>query len=645
MRLTLDTPTDLLAETEAGIIWVSDVVHWRRIVGPLVLAALGVVCAGVAEAFARQGDATIGWLWWVGMIAIFAPAAAALLFARLSRMEAVSILLVVGMALYAVKLLYAPGALWGYDEALHFRTIDNLLATHHLFTPNELLPVSPYYPGLEAVTAAMVQVTGLSAVQAGLVLIGIVRLVAVLGIFLLLERIASPSRFAGSATLLYMSCPAFLYFDSMFSYESLALALSIVTLFVLAAAQLDRGVRRQGLNAIAAVLVLAVVVTHHVTSLILAGVLVAWTLFQVGYTKWSRMKNPILSKTDRASFRRRVYLLDLPGSLWVPVLAVVGVSAWLLNVAEIAISYLGPQLMSGVNDIVHLILTGGSGGRQLFQSSAGHSAPFLERAVGIGSVLLILLLIPPSILYLWERRNSSVLSHFLGIGALAYPAILALRFTRGGWDVGSRATAFVYLPLAFTIAAGIESIVARILGRSRIFAWLVVLVVAIIFAGGIIAGTAPITRLPAPYDPGVAEIPYDTESLAAAAWASDTLGRDNRFAGDSAGGALIGSFGRQQLVTSDSTVSISALFLPPFYDTQQIGVVKAGKIHYVLADRRIAGTEPLKGFIYEKWERDIYDYGSSVPSDTVNKFDDVFEASKIFDSGHMEFYDLSRTTR
>ena len=645
MRFALDKPSDLIAETEAGIIWMSDALDWRRVAPPIVFAGLGVACTGVAEALARQGDTSIGWLWWLGVVAIFAPAAATLFFIRLSRIEAVSILLVVGVALYAVKLLYAPGMLWGYDEALHFRTVDNLLATNHLFSPNALLPVSPYYPGLEAATAAIVQLTGLSAVQAGLVLIGIVRLVAVLGVFLLLERIAPPSRFAGPATLLYMSCPAFLYFDSMFSYESLALALSLVTLFVLAAAQLERGARRQGLNFIAATLVLAVVVTHHVTSLILTGVLVAWTLFQVGSTSWNRRRNPRAPENDEASRKSRVYLLDLPGSLWVPILGVAAVTAWLLKVASITISYLGPQLLSGLNDIIHLIMTGGSGSRQLFQSTAGHSAPFLERAVGIVSVLFILLLIPPSIMYLWERRNSSVLSHFLGIGSLAYPAILALRFTRGGWDVCSRATAFVYLPLAFTIAAGIELIVARVLGRRWFFAWLVTLVATVIFAGGIVAGTAPITRLPAPYNPGVAEIPYDTESLAAANWASDSLGRGNRFAADSAGAALIGSFGRQQIVTSDASVSVSALFLPPFFDTQQRRVISAGKIHYVLVDRRIAGAEPLKGFIYEKWERQIFDYGSVVSSDTVGKFDDVRDASKIFDSGNLEFYDMSRIAR
>jgi hypothetical protein len=297
--------------------------------------------------------------------------------------------------------------------------------------------------------------------------------------------------------------------------------------------------------------------------------------------------------------------------------------------------------MSGLTEVVRMIRFQGSG-RRLFESSSGHSAPLLERAVGIGSVLIILVLIPLGMKYLWERRHSNVLSRFLAVGSLAYPAILALRFTRSGWDVGSRATAFVYLPLAFTIAAGIELVIARRVGQSRLRETGIVLLTSIIFAGGIIAGTAPVTRLPSPYDPGIAEVPYDVESLAAANWAANTLGPGNRFAADSAGSALIGSIGRQVILTSEDGVSVSALFLSPGFDTNERSIVKNGKIDYVLVDRRIAGTEPLKGFIYEKWERQVVDYGSSVSSDTVNKFSVLRDASKVFDSGNIQFFELHR---
>jgi hypothetical protein len=636
-----ESEAHLIAETEAGLTWVSGRLRWRILFGPALMAVIGVACGGVADALARHGNPGTQPLWWVGVLTIFVPAAATLLFVKVSRNEAVFTLLLVGLALFAYKLLYAPGMLWGFDELLHYRTIEDILATHRLFSPNELLPVSPYYPGMEAATAVIVQLTGLNIVQSGLVLIGVARALTVVSVFLLLERIAMPSRFAAPATLLYMACPSFLYFDSMFSYESLALSLSLVCVFVLRAAQLDHGTRRQPLNAVGAILVLAVAVTHHVTSFLLTAALVAWALIELINAIRVRKRASQAVRNDTLARRRHVYLIDLPGSGWVPALSVTAVLVWLLNIAEVAISYLTPQLMSGFNEVLRMIRFEGAS-RQLFQSTAGHSSPLLERAVGIGSVLILLVSIPLGIKYLWERRHSSVLSHSLAIGSLAYPAILALRFTRSGWDIGSRASAFVYVLLAFTVAAGIEPLIARRIRNSRLGATAVVLATAIIFAGGIVAGTSPVTRQPAPYSPGTAEVPYDVQSLAVANWAANTLGPGHRFAADSAQGTLIASVGRQRLVTSADGVFVSDLFLSPGFGNNSLSVIRKGRIDYVLVDRRITGAQPLKGFIYEPWEQQTWNYGSSVTSATVNKFDFVRDASKQFDSGDIEFFELHR---
>jgi len=637
----LDLEANLIEEAEAGLAWMSGAFGVRRIALPAVGAIVGVALVYFANAAARQGTPGMAPLWWAGVLAIFMPTAALLVFGRASRNEAVTALLLVGVALYCVKLLYAPGMLWEFDELLHYRTLDDVLRTGHVFNNNPLLHVSPYYPGLESVIASIKLVTGLSEIQAGLVLVAIVRLLGVLAIFLLLERVAIPSRFAGPATLLYMTCPAFLYFDAMMSYESMALALALVTLFVLAAAQLEQGAQRQRLNVVGAVLVLAVVVTHHVTSFILAGALTAWVLFQLFYTSRARKRDDAapLAGTRRQQLIARVS--DLPGSLWVPVLAVAATALWLLNVAEVAISYLLPQLVDGVTEMLRMIFSHESG-RQLFQSSGGHSSPLLERLAGLGSVALILLLIPISLKYIWERRHSNVLAQFFAIGSLGYPAILALRFTRNGWDVGSRATAFVYLPLAFTIAAGLELLITRRFKDSRAFAVIAMAAVAIIFAGGIIAGTAPITRMPSPYDPGVAEVPYDVESIAAADWAASTFGPGHRMVADSAQATLMGSVGRQHVLSSEESVSVSAIYIEPGLDVWGREIISNNSIGYVLVDRRLAGVEPLKGFLFEKWEREIFDYGSSLSTSTVGKFDEVRAADRVFDSGNLQFMGVGR---
>ncbi len=49
-----------------------------------------------------------------------------------------------------------------FDEFLHWRTADDILRTGHLFSENSMLPVGPYYPGLEIVTNALSTTSGLS---------------------------------------------------------------------------------------------------------------------------------------------------------------------------------------------------------------------------------------------------------------------------------------------------------------------------------------------------------------------------------------------------------------------------------------------------------------------------------------------------
>jgi len=638
---TTDSRAALLAESEAGIAWMSGATRWVHMAIPALFAALGVECVAIANAASRQTGANTQMMWWIGVLSIFVPAAIALLFAKVSRIEAVSILLTVGIALYLVKILFAPGMMWGYDELLHYRTLDSILRGHHLFTTNSLLRVSPFYPGLEAVTAVIIQITGLSPIQAEALVIAATRLLTVTSLFLIFERLASPSRLAAVATLLYMACPSFLYFDAMYAYESLALPLAFACIFALRAAQREDGRLRRTLNGAGALLLLAVVVTHHVTSFILVGTLVAWSIAEFVRDTRRESKQEIGQESSGGSIRWRARLRNLPGNGWVPLLGIVAVVGWLTTVAEITVAYLLPQLMSGVAELIRIIRREGTS-RKLFESTGGHGAPMLERVVGIGSVLAILMLILLGMLYLRKRRPLSVLGALFTFGSLAYPATLALRFTKSGWQVGARLTAFIYAPLAFVMSAGIASFSTRKTRFPRLNGLLVTSVVALIFAGGIIAGTSPITRQPAPYDPGITSVPYDTESFAAASWVAKTLPSEGRFAADSAEGALIGSVGRQWQLSSEDSVSVSALLLAPAISDRERTIIRQGRIEYVLADQRIIGSSPLKGFIYEKWERMEYDYGSSVGSETVNKFDSVHEASRVFDSGNIQIFSLSR---
>lgn len=641
----VDTRTVTPDSQSADEAWRSPGLRWRILAIPVAGALLGVACVAAADFFSSRGATWSQPLWWIGALAIFAPAAFTMLSAPLTRREAAFILIAVGMALYAVKLVYAPGRFWEFDELLHYPNVEAVLTSHRLFTPNSLLPISPYYPGLETVAAVIVELTGLPIIQAGLVLVGVAHALMVGALFLLLERVAIPPRYAATASLIYLACPAFLYFDSQFAYESLALALTVGCLFALRAAQLEDALpRRRRLEMLGALLMLAVIITHHVTSIALVVILLIWTLGESLAARNAR------SRWLAAAAENAETPVDtageppertLPGSGWVPILGVVALIGWFLAVASATVSYLGPQIASGLAELVRIIRLEETG-RTLFQSGGGSSAPLLERVVGIGSVILIIALIPVGFRYLWRRTEYVALSRIFALGSLTYPAVLALHLTRSGWEVGSRATAFVYIPLSLTVAASLRLFTDRAARPTAFRVVSAALAAVLIFAGGIIAVTSVYSRQPAPYDPGRAWTPYDVESLAAAQWAAGELGPGHRIAADSASGALMGSLGRQIVVASKGKTSISQLFLSPNFGPLETKIAKDGGIGYVVVDRRISGAKPVKGYVFEKWEQSVQPYRSSVASDTVNKFEQLYNASKVFDSGNIRFFDLSR---
>src|SRR5438552_4512474 len=173
-------------------------------------------------------------LFWTGLLLMFIPTAARVVSAKPTRQERIGLLTILGIGLYLVKFLQSPVAFILMDESAHWRTLTNILGSGHLFGHNALLPVSPFYPGLEGVTSALASVSGLSPFAAARLLIGVARVIIVVALYLLYERVSGSARVAGIATLLYMGNPGFLFFDTQFAYESLALPLASLVLFALA---------------------------------------------------------------------------------------------------------------------------------------------------------------------------------------------------------------------------------------------------------------------------------------------------------------------------------------------------------------------------------------------------------------------------
>ena len=250
----------------------------RTAIAVAVMAA-GVLLISVSYAAGRAGASGAGHgaavaAFWLGEAAIFAVPAA-LVLGRREPGEAQAAWLTVALATatYLVKYLYSPSFFEFSDEFLHLRTLTSLLASHHLFGANYALPVSPGYPGLEIVTSGLMDLTGLSAFPAGLIVAGLAHLVFTTALYTLFRLVGGTTRIGLAAVAIYAANPHYQVFDAIFGYQTLALAFFALALLAMYKATRPDTSRPRVITAwtLAAVFTAATAVTHHVTSYVLAG--------------------------------------------------------------------------------------------------------------------------------------------------------------------------------------------------------------------------------------------------------------------------------------------------------------------------------------------------------------------------------------
>lgn len=589
---------------------------WGRLPEFSLLAAVGllIVAAGDAAAWhgARWGTA----LFWLGLAVVVAPFAARLLSAAPARRERVGLVVLLGMGLYLVKIFHSPLYFSDIDELGHWRTVSDILRSNHLFHENPLLTVSPYYPGLEMVTAAVARVTGLGVYPAGLLVVGCAKLMLVIALFLLAERLSASARVAGIACLIYCANPNFVFFDSNFSYESLALPLAVLTLLLVARFVAEDGPVRIGHALVIGVLIGAVTVTHHMTSYALLAFFALWAAVA------SVRAEPHRGRTAA----KRLGVLTL--------FTLCLVAVWTDLVASLAISYLQPVLSSAVLSFLKLVFRD-EGSRQLFRSRSGYVAAAWEHWAAYASVGLVLLSLPLGIVAVWHRHRRRAALLALSLAVLAYPLTLGLRLTPSGAETSNRASEFLFIAICLVAAVGLVEYHSRRLPVRALWLGLPLCAVVLV-TGGIIIGTPPWSRLPGPYLVGADDRSVDSEGIAAAAWMRDTLGPDNRVASDRIGTLLAGSYGEQRAVTGlidRIPTELIALFASPTFGQDQLDTITRGRIQYVEFDRRITQSLPRAIYFDDDPPR-----SEPISAAAMAKFDNNAGISRLYDSGNIVLY-------
>lgn len=597
-----------------------------------LISTMGVLLIALAYEGGRL--AAQSWpelLFWFGMLLLFIPVAARLLSARPTRQERIALLVVTTINFYLVKYLQYPLYFAYYDEFLHVRSTQDIAASSHLFQANPLLPISAYYPGLEIITNALSSLTGLSTFLAGTLVIGIAMLILVLSLYLIYERISNSMHIAGIATLLYMVNPSFIFFDTMFAYESLALPLAIFVVFVIVRRGSVPVRQRPALVLLTWLGIVAVVVTHHLTSFALLVFLCAWSI--VFLLLW---KAPVFRKNQA----QRVQAGPRGAALVAFVLTVL----WLMYTDWQAVTYLAPHITNTMNQAIQ-ILTHRAPARQLFHSNTSSSAsPLWERIAAYGSEVLILVGLPFGLREIWRRLRTNAFAFTLGCLVLIYPASLLLHLTPTGAELANRATEFLFVALAFVLAIGaVQALLARSASWKRTA--IVTGAVTIIFFGQMILGSGqPWSLLPGPYLVGADARSIEPEGITAAEWADAYLGAGNVVASDRDNTLLMATFGNQEAETAGSgKIPVSSLFLSPYFGPNARTVIEQDGIQYLVVDLRLSTALPAVGTYFNS--------ANTQPATTplsraaLTKFDGVQDVSRIFDSGDIIIYNVEAISR
>lgn len=613
-------------------------------------------------AFANTNALAAAWgaetFFWLGLMVMLLPSAVRLMAVDVSRRERIALVVGLGLAFYLVKLLHSPFAFTYSDEFLHLFNTSQILETGRLFSENPVLQVSPLFPGLAAVTAAVTTLTGLSTFVSGVVVIGVARLVLFLAFYLFAEQASYSSRVAGLATLFYMCHSNFLFWSAQFAYESLALPLALGVLYMILRRE---GVAERshylGLSVLALFGIAAVVITHHVTSYVLAGFLLAWwalvrTQLPQRLGTWghaffirsnSKLSNASITTTfvvapteDSAKAASSASERPEAGPQGLALFALIATLAWFIYVAILTLNYLSPLLTKGFFSLIQLILGEGEG-RALFVSASGESAPLWERVVAISAVVLSLLGLPFGLAHLWRRVRQNAPALLLGAAAIGYFAVLGMRLTTASWEMGNRASTYLFVGLAFVLAMAVDRLwTAERQGRG--YQALFAIVVAVLFAGGLIAGWPPQLRMAQPYLVATGQEVVAAPGLSTAQWMAHTLGPGHTVAADESNGRYLLAYGAQYPLVGRYPF-VREVLTQPTLDHWQQAAMSQWQLQYAVVDRRRVAWDNMTGyfFAHSVGQPEKHWFAPEV----YQKYDQQPQASRVMDSGEIVVYNVA----
>jgi len=578
---------------------------------------------------------------WLGMVGIELPVIALVARRGTSAAARSALLVLLGFVTYAPKLLRDPSGPVYHDEFAHWRDTYDIIASGRLFQNAQIIPIISQYPGLHAVTAILVDATGLDIWQSATVLLLLCHVALLLGIAVLARAVGLDSRAAALAAAAYGFNASFLYFDTQFAYESMAITLVAWTLACFAQALRARpGQHRRAWCGLTALLAFGCVITHHLSTIeltvVMTGVSIALSL-------------PRLARRDgwKGTAATAWGLTAFTG---------LAITAWIAFVAPSTVAYLSPYLGTGLSQLLHMAAGAGSG-RQLFSASL---SPWWEHDAAFAVTLIALFLAVGSLLMLrrWLRgkalppgRRRALFIACTILGLIYFPST-AFILSPAGAEGARRSWAISWIGLAIAVGPAASALLdwasrrSSLAVRGAVKSCLAV-VAAIALVGGTAAGLDASYRLPGPYLFG-SDARSDTPELdAMTQWFLHRFGPGNSVVTDRYTGLLIASYGLQDTAQPSAGFPVWDLYIDtpgqPIGPPSLIAALTSADFRYLIVDKRMADDAPQLGVYFEGSEPAglVLPDGQPVFKGRLGKFNTVRWMSKVFESDNYAVYRMN----
>jgi hypothetical protein len=544
----------------------------------------------VAERMAAGGDRTAQfYIFWVAYFLVVAPVAWLLVSPRTRDSLRAALVVALGVWSMLPKLERTGANPLYHDEFVHLRMLQDLVRVGHPVSSPALLQIGASFPGLEILTSAVTHLSGLSLWTAAVAVASIAHVALLAGVYVLVKEASGMSKAGGIAAVIYSFNPSWLFFDAQYSYETLALPMLVWGLvFALRAMRTPASGATRGRFVVevflAAALSAALVVTHHVTSVVNCAMLLGIAVIA-------------------ELCRRKVLTLDRreasPVAWGLAAWAVVVTAFRFVAVGHPLLVYLAPAWHLGEQFRQLLSLLGLGTSLPVRSAFGGSSQHTFEIICGFAMLPILLVAFVASGWGLLDQRRKLSALHFVAavFGALFFlslPLVSAVQFS----EAVHRSWAFSYLGMAVVVGTaaasaldGSLSIAVRthtlwpLPGPARRWAAVGVAVSAVVVAiGGVALSTSVAYRFGGPVSAGQDVATYGTQTEMVARWFADHTGpRDVVFADRFVALPIATS---SPAVIADPT-DLWALVLSPQFDSGNLRDFVDERVTYLVIDRRI----------------------------------------------------------